>query len=418
MDIRSITLGANWEGIAKGKLEDNVASFEKVVHNLCQENAFNVRTLRLCLSPVNAMEEASDASIHSLIKWVSEVCSQNNIRWFCVPFSAFEGRPLEECYSVALSIARRYKNAFINFIVSKDGLINAKGIMQTGRFIKDVSRLSNTGYDNFRIGASCNCQAHTPFFPFAYHEGQDGFSIALELPAVFNSIIQNHKNSGIQEIREKIIAHIVPELERVEDLALKIEKNTSLKYYGIDASLAPFPEEQSSVAKIIESLGVEYFGSNGTLFAISYLTDIIKYAVAKSGVRSTGFNGVMISLLEDAHLGLRSDTKTFSIDSILAFSSVCGCGLDMVPIPGDTFDEEIASLILDVAALSVALNKPLGVRLLPIPMKYENDFTDFSYDFLINSRIKSIKNLAYEHKIFENANISYLFDWYGRGSVR
>ena len=417
MDIRSITLGVNWEARAKEEIEENIASFQKVVNNLCQENTFKVRTLRLCLSPVNAMEEASDASIHSLVRWFSEVCAQNNIRWFCVPFSAFEGRPLEECYNVALSIARRYRNAFINFIVSKDGVINAKSIMQTGRFIKDVSRLSNTGYDNFRIGASCNCQAHTPFFPFAYHEGQDGFSIALELPPVFMDIIQHHKKKSIQEIREKIIDHIVPELGEIEDLALKIEKSTSLKYYGIDASLAPFPEEKGSVAQIIESLGVEHFGNNGTLFAISYLTDILKYAVAKSGIRATGFNGVMISLLEDTYVGLRSDTKTFSIDSILAFSSVCGCGLDMIPIPGDTFDEEIASLILDVAALSVVLNKPLGVRLLPIPMKHENDFTDFSYDFLTNSRIKSIKNLVYEHKIFESTNISYLFDRY-KGVVR
>ena len=409
MDIRSITLGTNWEGIAKGELEDNIASFEEVVSKLCQEHTFDVRTLRLCLSPVNTMEEASDASIHSLIKWVSDICSQNNIRWFCVPFSAFEGRPLEDCYNIALSIARKYKHAFINFIVSKNGLIDTKSIMQTGRFIKDVSRLSNTGYDNFRIGASCNCHAHTPFFPFAYHEGQDGFSIALELPSTFNRIIQNHRNKGILEIRERIIEHIVPRLEKVEDLALTIEKNTSLKYYGIDASLAPFPDEESSVARTIELLGVEYFGSNGTLFAISYLTDIIKCAVAKSGIRPTGFNGVMISLLEDAYVGLRSDIRTFSIDSILAFSSVCGCGLDMVPIPGDTFDEEIASLILDIAALSVVLNKPLGVRILPIPMKHENDFTDFSYDFLINSRIKSIKNMVCEQKIFESANISYLF---------
>lgn len=410
MNIRAITFGVNWESISNGEVERNIASLQKAVNALQRENTFDIRTLRLCLSPVNAMEEASDASIRSLVAWLAELCQRHDIRWFCLPFSAFEGRPLEECHDIALGIARKYKNAFINYIVTKDGLINTRAILHASKLIKDISRLSNTGYDNFRFGASCNCLPNAPFFPFAYHQGLTGFSIALELPMVFNDIIQEHKNKGIQEIREAVIENIVPEMQEAEELALQLEKNTHLKYYGMDASLAPFPgnDERSSVARTVELLGAEYFGTNGTLFAISYLTDIIKYALAKSEVRPTGFNGVMISLLEDDYLGLRSDIKTFSIDSILAFSAVCGCGLDMVPIPGDTFDEEIASLILDVAALSTILNKPLGVRLLPIPMKHENDFTEFSYDFLTNSRIKSIKNLVYEHKIFNDATISYL----------
>lgn len=410
MNIRAITLGVNWESISNGEVENNITSLKTAVGALQRENSFDVRTLRLCLSPVNAMEEASDASIRSLVAWLAELCQRHDIRWFCLPFSAFEGRPLEECHDIALGIARKYKNAFINYVVARDGLINTGAILHAAKLIKDVSRLSNNGYDNFRFGASCNCPANTPFFPFACHEGQDGFSIALELPAVFNDVIKKNRNKSIREIREALIENIVPEMQKVEKLALKIERDSTLKYYGMDASLAPFPDsdERNSVARIIEMLGAEYFGTNGTLFAISYITDIIRYAVAKSGVRSIGFNGVMISLLEDAYLGLRSNTKTFSIDSILAFSAVCGCGLDMVPIPGDTFDEEIASMILDVAALSTTLNKPLGVRLLPIPMKHENDFTEFSYDFLTNSRVKSIKNLVYDQKILDSATISYL----------
>ena len=164
MDIRSITIGIDWQGRTNNEIEESIASSQKAISELCRENAVNCRTLRVCLSPVNTMEKASDASIHSLVQWFSEVCSKNNIRWFCVPFTAFQGRPLDKCYNVALNIARRYKNAFINFIVSQDGTINPQGIMQVGEFIKDVSRLSNTGYDNFRVGASCNCQAHTPFF--------------------------------------------------------------------------------------------------------------------------------------------------------------------------------------------------------------------------------------------------------------
>ena len=53
----------------------------------------------------------------------------------------------------------------------------------------------------------------------------------------------------------------------------------------------------------------------------------------------------------------------------MAFSVMCGCGIDMVPVPGDISAEEIASIMLDIAAVAIRLNKPLGVRLLPIPGK-------------------------------------------------
>lgn len=46
----------------------------------------------------------------------------------------------------------------------------------------------------------------------------------------------------------------------------------------------------------------------------------------------------------------------------------CSCsGLDTVPIPGDTPPAAISALIRDTAALAFRLNKPLTVRLFPVP---------------------------------------------------
>ena len=56
--------------------------------------------------------------------------------------------------------------------------------------------------------------------------------------------------------------------------------------------------------------------------------------------------------------------------------------------------EEIESIILDIASISSRLNKQLGVRLLPIPNKVENEFlTEFDMDFISNTRILDIKTL-------------------------
>ena len=122
------------------------------------------------------------------------------------------------------------------------------------------------------------------------------------------------------------------------------------------------------------------------------LTNTLNEALTQSGIRPAGFCGVMFSLLEDAGLGTHNNFKAFSIDSLLSYCSVCGCGLDIIPIPGDTFEEEISSLILDVATMSTILKKPLGVRLPPIPLKHANEFTSFECGFLTNTRIKDVKN--------------------------
>jgi hypothetical protein len=103
----------------------------------------------------------------------------------------------------------------------------------------------------------------------------------------------------------------------------------------------------------------------------------------------------MLSLLEDEYMGRRNNYNLYSIDSLILYSTVCGCGVDMVPIPGDTFEEEIAAMVLDVATASTALGKPLGVRLLPIPTKQENEFTAFNMEFLFNTRIKKMRNLGF-----------------------
>jgi uncharacterized protein (UPF0210 family) len=138
------------------------------------------------------------------------------------------------------------------------------------------------------------------------------------------------------------------------------------------------------------------------------LTDILKTFVKKGKLKSVGFGGVLYSLLEDEFMGRSNNSDLYSIDSLISYSAVCGCGLDMVPLPGDIFDEELSSIILDVTTLSTALGKPLGVRVLPIPMKQENEFTTFNMDFLFNTRIKKIKNHSLINLALKNRSFSLL----------
>lgn len=407
MNIRSVTFGINRGELYGNRLEHYINSFLRFSNEYFAKANFKVRTNRLNLPLLNYPEEANISHIREMARIVDEICQNGSLRWFCIPVSTFGYGDLRVIFDTLLQIINRHPSAFINLIVAKEKEISFQGILHASKFIQKVSKLSSTGYDNFRVGVSCNCQPNSPFFPFTYQEGQPGFSIALELTGIFIRIIKNLKCNDLQAIRKVIIKEIAPHLKIVEQVGCDIEKETSMKYYGTDISLAPFPGEDNSVAQLIEMLGVESFGGNGTLFITSYLTDILRTLIKETNLTGIGFNGVMFSLLEDSGVNKRNNSRRISIYSLLAYCSVCGCGIDMVPIPGDTFDEEIASLILDVAGLSCALDKPLGVRLLPVPLKRENELSDYNYDFLHNTRIKGLGNVSCSLQMFENRKFNY-----------
>jgi uncharacterized protein (UPF0210 family) len=66
---------------------------------------------------------------------------------------------------------------------------------------------------------------------------------------------------------------------------------------------------------------------------------------------------------------------------------VCGTGLDVVPIPGDTPVDVIAGLLRDVAALSSRLKKPLSARLFLVPNQKAGEIARFNDPLLTDCAI-------------------------------
>ena len=402
MKIRSVTLGINWGEDDAATLEGDIKKFFKEANGLLAGQRVEPRTLRITLPPFIIKNDYDCKFARSSVEHVSVLCKSAGIRWFCVPFYAV-GQEMSEINAFAIQVAKEYKNAFINYIVTEDRKLDINAVFHAARFVRSVSQLSSNGFDNFRCGVSFNCEPNGAFFPFAYHSGENGFSIALELAPLCVETIRSKQGKPLQDIRSLLVEALLPVVKQVDEISKKLETNTGMKYFGIDASLAPHPEHpDNSVAYIVELMGVDRFGSNGTTFVTGFLTDIINSLIERSGIRSTGFNCIMYSLLEDPRLSeVNNEKGSLSIDSLLAFAALCGCGIDMVPVPGDTSEQELASIMLDVAALAIRLNKALGVRLLPIPGKSAGDFTDFDHDFLKNTRIKEVRYHSCLEKFFE-----------------
>jgi len=156
-----------------------------------------------------------------------------------------------------------------------------------------------------------------------------------------------------------------------------------MPFKGFDFSLAPFPEDWCSLASAIEHLGVEKIGLLGSLSGAAILAE----ALDSGSWLKAGFNGLMFPVLEDSTLAERSLEGSFSVKDLLMYSAVCGTGLDTVPLPGDISDEAIASLLMDIAALSLRLDKPLTARLMPVPGLNCGDLTQYDFDFFKNGKI-------------------------------
>jgi uncharacterized protein len=122
---------------------------------------------------------------------------------------------------------------------------------------------------------------------------------------------------------------------------------------------------------------VPQVGLHGSVAAAAIMAD----SLDRGHWLRTGFNGLFMPVLEDSILAQRAQT-TLTLKDLLLYSTVCGSGLDTVPLPGDATQEQIAAVLLDVAALSMRLAKPLTARLMPVPGKKAGEMTAFDFSFL------------------------------------
>ena len=392
LSIRAVTAGIPIDSFVERSIRSNYIDFNRYFTNKFSKSGIPVRTNRICLSPINSKSGWISETVCSIVNAAQDLVSGTGVRWICVPFDFTSADVRKEHSNLPLQIIKQYKNCFVNILIAKNKNINVAGVQASSALIKNVSRLSPNGFDNFRLGIGVNCPKNIPFFPFSYNEGSLGFSLAIEtlLPTI--NIARNlGSNYSIERFNILFKNEMISQLEKISSIGLDIEQQTGFEFRGVDISLAPFPGE-SSIVELMELMGLEVLGGRGTVFIISLLTDLLRDVLKVSGIRCAGFNGVMFSLLEDSGLAKRNNQRMFDIDSLLLYSTVCGCGLDMVPLPGDVLEDELSGLIFDLAALSINLNKPLGLRVLPIPDSSTNEITDFNYDFMINTRIKEMKN--------------------------
>ncbi len=264
--------------------------------------------------------------------------------------------------------------------------LHLAAIRRTAQIVHEIAHTTEQGFGNLRLAMLANVGPHAPFFPAAYHDGGPP-ALAVATESADLAVAAFSQAGSLEEARSRLITAVESAAGQIAALIRPLAARHRIRFVGIDFSLAPFPEEMRSIGAAVERLGVERFGAPGTLFAASLLTDCLR----RASFPRCGFSGLMLPLLEDATLAARSREGLFGINDLLLYSAVCGTGLDTLPLPGDVSMEELAGILLDVAALALRLDKPITARLMPIPGARAGDLTAFDFAYFANGRVLATK---------------------------
>ncbi|HEY7414546.1 MAG TPA: DUF711 family protein [Ktedonobacteraceae bacterium] len=391
--IRTITLGLGDRHPLPVTAIQRAARFLQQAQKRFTDAGYEVQTIRLSTRPV--LDNLAAWSTHQVLQYVSELqdmlnevaiehCSLGPAQVYRPDF------PVERLDTIAdMLIAAPSANATVQLagVYQQQALLRQEAALASARVIQRLSRETTEGFGNFRFAVLAHVTAGGPFFPAGYHEGEiSTFALGLQGASLVTNVIAAHQSTtssplDLTSVTQWIYEELMQRKAGYEEIAQNLAQEHQIAFKGIDYSPAPLGED--SVITAIEQCGYGLFGSSGTLAVVAAFTSALKRLTPLT----PGYNGIMLPVLEDAVLGRRWAQGYVDIQRLLLYSSVCGTGLDTIPLPGDMPVEMIARILLDVATLAQRLSKPLSARLFPVPGKGSGESTTFTSPYLTNTSI-------------------------------
>jgi uncharacterized protein (UPF0210 family) len=370
-----------------------VSLFAKDLVSQFNKDGYEVQSVRIV---TNAFGEYLDtSSLENTLddmRILSNILKSDSMPNIRVRFAIGEAKISQEIQMIPYLIKEfgDISNICVNVDIDDLGVVNKDLTLQCAKVVKKIGEITPRGEGNFNFTVNYNCKPLIPYFPASYHNSsdEDCFALGLESPDLLVealktlSLDKNH-NINMQNSYDIMSRSLQYHIDNIVNIVESFEHKYKTKFVGIDTSAAP-SKNCSSMVEVYKLLQVPYFGASGTLEASSILTKVFK---SIKGCNLIGFSGLMLAVVEDEGLAQATKDNQFDIRALLQYSSVCGIGLDTVPVSGDTSIEKIANICSDTGTLAFRLNKPLTVRLFPLPNLQVGDITQFQSDDLCNSAV-------------------------------
>ena len=398
LDIRTITMGISlFDCVSESeerllqKIYDKVTKkAEKLVHTgeeIEKQYGIPIVNKRVSVTPVSLIGGAFGSDTYVKIAKTLDAAAKTLGINFIGGFSALVdkgfttgSRNLIAAIPEALSSSDMVCSS-VNVATTKAG-INMDAIRLMGDVIKKTAFLTK---DNCSIGCAklvvfANVPQDNPFMAGAFHgigEPECVINVGVSGPGVVSSAIQRAGDCDLSRLAD-IIKKTAFKITRVGQLvASEAARRLDVPFGIVDLSLAPTPTIGDSVARILESMGLECCGAHGTTAALALLNDAVKKGGVMASSHVGGLSGAFIPVSEDEGMIAAVANGSLSIEKLEAMTAVCSVGLDMIAIPGDTPEAVISGIIADEISIGVANTKTTAVRVIPAYGKKEGDTVSF-----------------------------------------
>jgi hypothetical protein len=350
-----------------------------------QDAGYTVQTLRLATPPPSQISRpVPPADRPDLARQLEAQCFVHNIDYAAI------GPALPDeigAFAAIPDVLAATENVFASAIFANSEMgLSLQAARACAEVFTRTATLTPDGFANLRFAALANVSPGTPFFPAAYHDGgTPAFSIATEAAELAVEALHDVTSPAVA--RRRLTGMIEAHAVTLTRLAQHVADESEVRFLGLDFTLAPFPEHHRSLGTALEACGVASVGLAGTLAAAAFLTDTLDRAQFKR----VGFCGLFFPVLEDSTLAARAEQGLLTVTDLLLYATVCGAGLDTIPLPGDTSPDSLMAVLLDLGALALRHKKPLTARLMPLPGKSAGDPVHFDFPFFADSRVLALR---------------------------
>jgi uncharacterized protein (UPF0210 family) len=269
--IRTITAGVTLKSLEDTTTLNTASGFLQKAKQEYISKGYEVQTLRI--STQNLYYYLKQYSYNEALLFLArfdEIAKRNNIV-LSVGQILSPNKYQKDIADWAVKLIRSTTTISFSLpISSPEKGIHFNSIKAAAEIISALSK-QNGGEANFRFTASANCPAGIPFFPAAFHLGENSFALGLESA---NLVTEAFRQSNPLNARQNLKVLFEKNLGPVQDLAEKLAKSFRWKYDGIDVS--PAPGLDASIGQAIEEYSKQPFGSPATLSACAMITDVLK----------------------------------------------------------------------------------------------------------------------------------------------
>jgi uncharacterized protein len=376
------------------KIEQTVQSLLKILSFL-KAAGYVVQTYRIATNPFG--EYLPDAKESDKLKsWLSRldgVLEAHNLQFFAMGNAVTEDDI--KCIPYIISTSHRFSCSAeiksgrdISMAKAAAECIRKISLLgETGEF-KNMDHVAR-GLGNFRFCTVSCCKPFMPFFPAAKSCSQDRgvipFAVGLENGELAYKLLREAGSiENIPTIFKNGMAESLSEVVKVCKHA-ESDNSSLIQFVGVDTSLNPSLEPNGSIGAAIENIDiVKQFGESGSVAVAATITECLK---TLPEIPTTGYCGLMLPVCEDQRLAQLASDGDLDTTKLLAISSVCGVGLDTIPIPGDATIADLMGLILDVSSLAHRYNKSLSCRVFPCPGLKSGDEAKFNSPYMCDCKV-------------------------------